>query len=165
MNLLKTLESDHRELKRLAGRLEMTTERGVKVREKLFTEFKILLDSHSKAEEFVLYDRLVEVDAKSRERAFEGYEEHHVADILLRELTSLPKDNERWGAKFGVLKELLEHHIEEEQREIFQQARKAFKAPELERMEEQFLSMKHVQKAGIGAPVRSVARVVRRMAG
>ena len=49
----------------------------------------------------------------------EGFQEHHVADIIVKELHQVAKDNEQWGAKFKVLKESLEHHIQEEEGEIF----------------------------------------------
>ena len=61
----------------------------------------------------------------------EGIEEHHVADVLLKELHTVAKDNEKWGAKFSVLKESVEHHIKEEERMMFPAARAALAREEL----------------------------------
>src|SRR4026208_2501863 len=55
----------------------------------------------------------------------EGYEEPHVADVITRELRDVMPDDERWAAKFKVLKESLEHHIKEEERNTFRPARAA----------------------------------------
>lgn len=52
-----------------------------------------------------------------------GIEEHHVADAIIKELHEVRKDNEKWGAKFAVLKESVEHHIQEEERKMFPVAR------------------------------------------
>ena len=54
----------------------------------------------------------------------EGYEEHHVVDLLMGELERLRRD-ETWGAKAKVMKENIEHHIEEEEGEMFKAARQS----------------------------------------
>jgi hemerythrin-like domain-containing protein len=48
-----------------------------------------------------------------------------VAGLLLEELNTMPEDNPEWMAKFMMLKEMLEHHIEEEEQEIFRKAKRA----------------------------------------
>jgi hypothetical protein len=50
------------------------------------------------------------------------------------ELHSMARDDERWGAKFKVLKESLEHHIKEEEGEMFRTARAIFSRDELQQM-------------------------------
>ena len=62
----------------------------------------------------------------------EGYEEHHVVDLLMGELESLASTTRRWGAKAKVMKENVEHHMEEEEGEMFKQARQVFDRDELE---------------------------------
>jgi hemerythrin-like domain-containing protein len=64
----------------------------------------------------------------------EGYQEHHVADVIVLELHTLAKDDEKWGAKFKVLKESLEHHIQEEEGEMFPTARGIFSREDLRNM-------------------------------
>jgi transposase len=164
MEILKVLVSDHREVQKIFKELESTTERGVKKREALFNKVKLLLDSHSKAEEAVLYDRLKEESSEARERALEGYEEHHVAKILLKELTALDKSDERWGAKLKVLKESVDHHIEEEEESLFAQARKCFTKVQFEEMTEEFESLKEAQMAGVGLPIRLASKAMRKIA-
>ncbi len=62
----------------------------------------------------------------------EAYEEHHVVDMVMAEIANVPFEDETWGAKLTVVKENLEHHIEEEEGEMFKQARDVFSKDELE---------------------------------
>jgi hypothetical protein len=61
----------------------------------------------------------------------EGYEEHHVADVLLDELLDVPPDTDLWKAKVKVLKENVEHHMDEEEDELFKGARAVLDREEL----------------------------------
>ena len=133
MNALDLLEEDHKKMKKLLEDLDSTTERGVKTREELFAKVKTELKIHETIEEEILYPALKE-HPKAKEIVLEGYEEHHVADTILSEIQDVPVDDERWGAKLSVLKENIEHHIEEEEDEMFKKARDIFEADELEQM-------------------------------
>jgi hypothetical protein len=125
MDAIALLKVDHDKVKRLLNELETTTERGVKVRAELFYP---ALKSHPRAKDIVL----------------EGYEEHHVVDTLMAELEGLDVTDETWGAKAKVMKENIEHHIEEEEGDMFRQARQVFDGAELDdlgrRMEERKVS-------------------------
>jgi hypothetical protein len=72
----------------------------------------------------------------------EGYQEHHIADVLTRELHALATDDERWGAKFKVLKESLEHHIQEEEGDMFRKARGIFSREDLRALGARMTQMK-----------------------
>jgi hemerythrin-like domain-containing protein len=61
----------------------------------------------------------------------ESYQEHHVADQIVKELHELEKDDEKWGAKFKVLKENVAHHISEEENKLFPVARGVLEKEEL----------------------------------
>jgi hemerythrin-like domain-containing protein len=88
------------------------------------------LNVHESIEEKVLYPAL-KPHAEARDVVLEGYQEHHVADLLLKELDKLAKNDEKWGAKFKVLKESIEHHIEEEEMVMFRTARGVLSREEL----------------------------------
>jgi hypothetical protein len=139
VNALTLLRNDHDKLKRLLGELETTTERGVKTRTELFARIKGELTLHEIIEEEVFYPEL-KAHPKARDIVLEGYEEHHVVDLLMGELERLPVDDESWGAKALVMKESVEHHMEEEEGEMFAKAEQVFDGAELEalghRMEE-----------------------------
>jgi hypothetical protein len=139
MDALKLLEEDHKQFKKLMKEIEETTERAVKTREKLTTQFGAELRAHEQIEEEIFYPALME-RFKDDDIVREGYEEHHAVDVLMDELEDAPFDDEQWGAKFTVIKENIEHHIEEEEGEMWKKARKDFDKAELEelgaRMEE-----------------------------
>jgi hemerythrin-like domain-containing protein len=135
MNAITLLEEDHRKMKKLLSELESTTERGVKTREELFATVKDELTVHETIEEEIFYPALKE-HPKTKEITLEAYEEHHVVDMVMAEIEGVPYDDERWGAKFKVMKENIEHHIEEEEKEMFMQARQVFEEDELEALGE-----------------------------
>jgi DUF438 domain-containing protein len=124
------LEADHRRFEDLLKRGEDTTTRAVKGRTQLLRTLTAELNLHELIEEKVLYPAL-ESHGQARDIVLEGYQEHHVADVLLKELHELAKDDEQWGAKFKVLKESIEHHIQEEERIMFPTARGVLDRDEL----------------------------------
>jgi hemerythrin superfamily protein len=141
MDAMSLLKDDHRKVKKLLAELESTTERGVKTREELFTKVKQELVVHEAIEEEIFYPALKE-HPKTKEIALEGYEEHHVVDTVMAEIAGVAYDDEKWGAKFTVMKENLEHHIEEEEGEMFKQARQVFDQDELAQLGESMKARK-----------------------
>jgi len=124
------LEADHRRFEELLKQGEETTDRAAKRRRQLLDTLTRELNEHELMEEQVLYPAL-EPHAQARGIVLEGYEEHHVADVIARELRDVTPDDERWAAKFKVLKESLEHHIQEEERTMFRTARAVLSRDEL----------------------------------
>ena len=131
MNAITLLKQDHEDVKKMLSELDDTTERAVKTREQTFTKLKADLEVHEAIEEEIFYPALKD-HPKTKEIALEGYEEHHVVDTVMGEMLDLPVSDETWTAKFSVMKENLEHHIEEEEGEMFKQARQVFDDAELE---------------------------------
>jgi hypothetical protein len=123
MNAFTLLKADHKKVAGILEKIDETTERGVKTREELFTQLKTELDIHTRIEETIFYPALKDAD-ETRDITLEAFEEHKVVKTLLGELESLGKDKEEWTAKFTVLKENIEHHVEEEEGEMFPKARK-----------------------------------------
>ena len=124
------LETDHRRFEKLLDQGEKTTERGAKRRGELLNTMTAALDVHEAIEEKILYPAL-KPHAEAHDIVLEGYQEHHVADLIIRELHQLARDDEKWGAKFKVLKENVAHHIEEEERNMFPTARAVLTNDEL----------------------------------
>jgi len=135
------LEKDHRRFEALLEQGETTTERAVKGRTELLNTLTTELNLHELVEEKILYPAL-KAHPEARDIVLEGYQEHHVADVLTRELLQLPAGDEQWGAKFKVLKESLEHHIQEEEREMFVKARGIFSRDQLRRLGSEMARMK-----------------------
>jgi hypothetical protein len=139
MDALTLLKDDHDKMRKLLTELESTTERGVKTRQELYATIKGELTVHEIIEEEIFYPALKD-HPKAKDIVLEAYEEHHVVDTVMAELEDLPVDDETWGAKAKVMQENVEHHMEEEEGEMFQKARQVFDRDELEelgtRMEE-----------------------------
>jgi hypothetical protein len=141
MDAITLLKDDHEKMKKLLTELESTTERGVKTREELFTKVREELTVHEAIEEEIFYPALKE-HQKAKEIVLEAYEEHGVVDMVMAEIQGLPYEDETWGAKFKVMKENIEHHIEEEESEMFKQARDVFETQELEALGERMMARK-----------------------
>jgi len=124
MNAFTLLKADHKKVAGLLEKIDSTTERGVKTREDLFTQLKTELDVHAHIEETILYPALQEIEV-THDITLEAFEEHRLVKQLLGELEKMDKGDETWTARFTVLKENVEHHVEEEEGEMFPKARKA----------------------------------------
>lgn len=146
MNAFTLLKEDHQKVAGILEKLDDTTERGVKTREELFAQLKSELDIHAEIEETIFYPELEKHD-ETRDITLEGIEEHRIVKELLAELDALAKDDEVWTAKMTVLKENVEHHVEEEEGEMFPKARKALTEEEIESLGTRLQAAKKKQKA------------------
>ena len=152
MDALTLLKTDHDKVKKLLNQLEATTERGVRTREDLYTTIRQELTVNEVIEEEIFYPALKD-HPKATDIVLEGYEEHHVVDLLMGELDATPFDDETWGAKAKVMKENIEHHIVEEEGDMFRQARRVFDADELEVLGEKMEARKVSAASELGIPV------------
>ena len=150
MDAIALLKADHDKMKKLLADGETTTERGEKTRTELFATIKGELFVHERIEEEIFYPELKQ-HPKAKDIVLEGYEEHHVVDEIMGELEALDVTDETWGAKFKVMKENIEHHIEEEEGEMFKQARSVFDRQELEDLGARMQSLKERATEEIGA--------------
>ena len=131
MTILDLLKADHDKVAKLLKQLEETTERAEKTRTEVFTQMKDELTVHAEFEEQRFYPTLKEED-ESEDITREGYEEHHVIKVLLEEIAAMDPADPQWLAKLTVLKENIEHHVEEEEGEMFADAKKVYTKEELE---------------------------------
>ena len=149
MDAIALLKADHDKVKDLLAELESTTERGVKTRTELFATIKGELTVHEIIEEEIFYPEL-KAHPKAKDIVLEGFEEHHVVDLLMGELEALDVSDESWGAKALVMKENVEHHIEEEEGEMFKTARQVFDRDELVDLGDRMAARKEAAKAEFG---------------
>ena len=133
MDAIALLKADHEKVDALFSQLEETTERAEKTREELFTKLKQELDLHAHVEEKIFYPAIKEAE-ETRDITMEAFQEHHVVKVLLRELDAMGVTSETWTAKLKVLKENVEHHVEEEEEEMFPKARTVLSADQLEEL-------------------------------
>ncbi|MFN2419728.1 MAG: hemerythrin domain-containing protein [Candidatus Limnocylindria bacterium] len=143
MDALALLKADHDKVKKMLADGEATTERAEKTRTELFASLKDEMMIHERIEEEIFYPAL-KSHPKAKELVLEGYEEHHVVDEIMGELEATDVADEVWAAKFKVMKENIEHHIEEEEGEMFKQARSVLDGEELEQLGARMMELKRL---------------------
>ena len=132
-NAITMLKADHATVKRLLRELDDTTERAVKERERLVSEIEQEIKIHSQLEEEVFYPafKVATEKTEAEEMFYEAAEEHHVVDMVLPALKAANPKSHEFGAKAKVLKDLIEHHIKEEETQMFAMARQLFDEDQL----------------------------------
>jgi hemerythrin superfamily protein len=138
MDILDELRHDHQQVMSL---FKKAAKKKNGQGDSVFEQLRVSLLAHSKAEEKVFYKQ-IEGQKEAHEMVLEGYEEHHVAELVLKELARKKTDGERWHAKLMVLQELVEHHVQEEEGEIFSAAEKALAQADRQKMGEKFATEK-----------------------
>ncbi len=141
MDIYKVLQQDHKSVKDLLKQLGETTDKAVKTRAKGFEKLVVELSAHSRAEEEVFYAALKDQD-KTHDQVLEGEQEHHMVDVLLSEMSKLKPDDEQWTAKLSVLTEQVEHHVEEEEKDLFGKAKKILSDDQASALADEFKAHK-----------------------
>jgi hemerythrin superfamily protein len=117
MNAIQLLKEDHERVDKLFQEVKANEDGDNK---DLFLKIKEELDVHTHIEESIFYPKLVEEgDEELKDITLEGIEEHRQAKMFLRELANLADDSEKFKPKLQVLMEDIEHHVQEEEGEMF----------------------------------------------
>jgi hemerythrin-like domain-containing protein len=154
MDAFNLLKADHRKVEELFKRLEQESgKRKLTVFEQINTE----LELHTHIEEKIFYPALEKPEA-THDLALEAYEEHDVVKKLLKSLSRARTANDEWEAQAKVLQENVEHHVEEEENELFKKARSVLSAKEIETLGEQMEAEKE-RKQGRSASKSSTKSV------
>ncbi len=123
MDPIQLLKRQHRQVESLFKSLQKTED--PEERREGVQELQRSLELHMRIEEEIFYPAVREVELKkAEEMVLESYEEHHVTKLALAELPRLDPADERFHAKAKVLEELVRHHVEEEEKELFRIAKK-----------------------------------------
>jgi hemerythrin superfamily protein len=122
MKATDLLKKQHREVKGLFKKVDKTED--ADQRRQIMEQIGAALKLHTRIEEEIFYPAIREVGKKAEEMIDEALEEHHVVELVLAELPQVDPEDERFQAKMTVLSELVEHHVEEEEKEMFKLAQK-----------------------------------------
>lgn len=145
MDAIRLLKHDHAQVKELLGELAKTTTRALKKRRELLAEIKALLEAHTRIEEEIFYPAFRKAGKKSDDDKmyFEALEEHRAAgDLVLPDLAATDPSSEKFSGRAKVLKELVEHHADEEEQEMFPRARKLLSRDQLKALGERLQARK-----------------------
>ena len=150
MNAIELLKQDHDKVDRLFQKVKATDE---DEHQELFEKIKQELEVHTHIEETIFYPKIKE-EKELEDIVLEGIEEHHQAKMFLRELSNLADDSEKFEPKLKVLMEDIEHHVQEEEGQMFPKIEKLFDRATLEdlgkQMEEEKKNFKKSQTASAG---------------
>lgn len=144
MNAIDLLKQDHEKAKKLLEEISGTTERAVKKRAELLQKIALELEVHTTLEEEDFYPAFKKAGAKEEAKMYhEAKEEHRAVDsLVLPDLLSTDPGTVEFAGRIKVLKELVEHHIEEEEEEMFKDAQELLSAEQLEELGEQMKQKK-----------------------
>ncbi|MGP0173080.1 hemerythrin domain-containing protein [Pseudomonas sp. NCHU5208] len=144
MNAIDLLKKDHETVKSLLEQLQDTSERAVQTRKKLVAKIEQELQIHTALEERIFYPAFREAGKKEETvMTSEAKEEHRAVDsLVLPDIKETSPSTLEFAGRVKVLKELLEHHIEEEESDMFPQASKLLGKGRLEELGEQMQAMR-----------------------
>ena len=139
MNALDLLTKQHKEVKALFKKVEKSE--GGRERRQLLDQISMALTGHATIEEEIFYPAVQALDTKKADEMInEAFEEHHVVKLVLAELPKVDPKDERFEAKMTVLSELVEHHVEEEEGEMFPKLAKKLGDAKLEALGEEMMT-------------------------
>ncbi|MCF3194391.1 hemerythrin domain-containing protein [Pseudomonas bubulae] len=153
MNAIDLLLEDHKRVKAILSQLSDSTERALKKRTELLNKLDMEITIHTRLEEEILYPVFKKAGGKEQAVMYhEAKEEHRTVDsLVLPDLKKTAPDSLEFSGRVKVVKELLEHHIEEEETEMFPQARKLLGKAVLDELGKQMEAMKTEYKKSLNS--------------
>ncbi len=148
MNALELLKADHKTVSELFEKVKATEDKAA--HKQLFEKINQELETHAHIEETIFYPTIIE-NEEIKDIVLEGIEEHKQVKTLLCEIPNLSDDSEKFEAKLKVLMEDVEHHVEEEEEEMFPLVEDAFDEDQLEELGEQMEEEKQAFKKSYAA--------------
>ena len=144
MDAIKLLTQDHKAIRKLLGELAESSTRATKKRADLLSQIAKELEDHTRIEEEIFYPAFKAAGkADDAKMYFEALEEHRAAgDLVLPDLLRTPPQSEKFSGRAKVLKELVEHHADEEEQEMFIRAKQLMDSTELKNLGERLAERK-----------------------
>ena len=136
------LKDDHQQIRKVFKDFEAAGDNAEKRKGQLVDKMIELLTQHTYIENEVMYPRVRELLPELEDDVLESYEEHHVADLLVVELSSMKPSDERFDAKTTVLIENVTHHMDEEEQDWFPKVREGLGRKALQEIGEEMLEAK-----------------------
>jgi hemerythrin-like domain-containing protein len=128
------LKDEHREIRKSFRAFEKAGENAHATKGRIVDRIIELLTIHTYIENEVMYPRVRDLLPEVEDDILESYEEHHVADVLVLELSTMQPDDERFTAKTTVLIENVEHHMDEEEKDWFPKVREGLGRTQLQQL-------------------------------
>lgn len=145
MDAISLLKDDHQKVRKLLKELDDTTNRAEKTRPELLASIAMELRVHSAIEEEIFYPAFKAAGDKADDGKmyFEALEEHRAAgELVLPDLLETDVTSDQFSGRAKVLRELIEHHAGEEEKEMFPRARELLSKEDLVALGDQMLQRK-----------------------
>jgi iron-sulfur cluster repair protein YtfE (RIC family) len=164
-SIITLLKEQHDETRKTLEALSKTTERGLKIRSELLVKLERDLSHHMTLEEELFYPCFKgAVERKKDKKIFyEAKEEHHAAEKVLRDLSHTEIGSLAFGGKAKVLRELVEHHMNEEEKEMFPLAKEMMSQEELTELGEKLIQRQGELEGGLAWDRTNVAEYTHRV--
>jgi hemerythrin superfamily protein len=141
MDIYQVLKEEHQKAKQLFAEIKRSSGKSDDSRENLFTQLRDALEAHSEAEEEVFYAPIKNDDG-TKEKIEHAQKEHQKVTKTLQELDGMNKQDNQWLHKITQLKDDVQHHIQEEEGDIFKKAQGVYSKQQAEEMAKQFKQVK-----------------------
>jgi hemerythrin superfamily protein len=125
IDAIELLTQDHENVKSMFEQYEGLGDRAYAAKKKLATQICLELTKHATAEEEIFYPAVREAGGDTEDLVDEATVEHASAKDLIAQILAMESSDELYDAKVKVLSEQIEHHVEEEEGEMFPKAKKA----------------------------------------
>ncbi|MFN0265207.1 hemerythrin domain-containing protein [Tepidamorphus sp. 3E244] len=142
--IYERIKADHETHRRLLDGIA-DTQGDSEERRKMWNEFYYDVKSHAAAEEETFYSKLME-DPKGQDDARHSVAEHKEMDDIMEELNKMDFSSPGWLTRFKTLKHDYEHHMEEEEEDIFAKGREVFSKEEAETFADRFETRKKAER-------------------
>lgn len=152
MEIIKLLEAQHREVESMFKEFEKLGERAFSTKQELARKICLALEVHTTIEEALFYPEL-ETAAATADLVREAYIEHTSAKDLIAQIKASKAEAEDFDARVKVLKDMIEHHVGEEEDELMPAARDVLGKERLDAMGEEAESMKAREFEKVGVEV------------
>jgi len=147
-DLIQAIKDDHKDLKKFIKVMKDGDATSAQ-KKSAAQNFMSLLKSHSSSEEKALYQPCLKV-AKFRVMTDEGFVEHEVAARLMKKIAGT-KSHDRWLAEVKVLAELVEHHVDEEEKDFLPKVKKYFSTQKQESMANRFFALRQASQRNVSS--------------
>lgn len=141
-DIFSVIKQDHLEFFKTLNRMESTSDSRTRGQE--FALLRQSLLPHAKAEEVILFSVI-----QNRNTRLKAEEEHHVIERIIIDMKNIQLSDERWAAKLSVLKDILDHHLREEESSIFKMARGLVSKNQAVEMANRFLAMRQELRGAV----------------
>ncbi len=143
MNAIQVLTRDHDEIKALFRQMQEAGKGAKQTKRKLAEQVIRELQNHTRLEERIFYPAVLEkAKGELRSLVLEGIEEHRMAEFMMERVQDAEPGDEQFEARFMVLVESVEHHIKEEEKSMFPEAKKLL-ADDLDRLGAELEALEH----------------------